>query len=634
MERDLSRSRAILIGNGGYADPRIPNLPAAQCVSAMADLLASDLCGWPAERVTCLVDVASPDALARKVIAAVRDAQDVLLVYYVGHGVRTSEGQLALTVGETDPGWEALPYTAMLYENLAKILRGCRAQTKLVLLDCCHAELANRSNHVFQSADFEEAHPVDGLYVIGASGSTKKAKTPVNGTLTCFTGAFLEIVHNGIREVSAPALRLDRIFLELHARLREAGLPEPVQSGARGAHGFLFAQNAAHPSHPKKSLEAVPAPVEERWPLLDRRTLLTAAGAIGLTLANTVSVFPRGPADPATASDSESTDKAANAAAKAAAASLGQPLPGHTDRVYSVAFRSGGRVLASGSADQTVRFWDLTDPLRPKPIGSPLPGHTDTVYSVVFSPDGNLLADASADQKARLLDVTDPAKPALLSRPVTGHTDAVFSVAFSLSGELLAAGSGDRTIRLWKVTDPAHPVLVGQPVFGHTDAVLSVAFSHNESVMGSGGSDHAVRLWNVADPPAPIGPALPGHTDRVYTVAFSPNGHLLASGSGDRTIRLWKVTNPANPVLLGSATGHKSTVNTVAFSPDGRILASGSSDHTIRLWRVTESAGLALVEYPLTGHRGAVYSVAFSPNGNLLASGSADQTIRLWKLSR
>ncbi|MER5528164.1 hypothetical protein ABT075_26860 [Streptomyces sp. NPDC002677] len=371
--------------------------------------------------------------------------------------------------------------------------------------------------------------------------------------------------------------------------------------------------------------------VAGRWSLLDRRMLLNAIGVFGLTVADTILTFPGRPADPAAASDPGAPS---NALSTAAMAPLGHPLIGHTDRVYSVTFRPGGRVLASGSADQTLRFWDLADPLRPKPIGSPVSGHTDTVYSVVFHPEGNLLADASADQKVRLLNVADPAKPVLLSHPITGNTDAVFSVAFSPSGELLAGGSGDRTIRLWKLTDPAHPELIGKPVFGHTDAVLSVAFSHDESVMGSGGSDHAVRLWNVADPLAPIGPALPGHTDRVYSVTFSPNGHLLASGSGDRTIRLWKVTDPADPVLLGSATGHGDAVNTVAFSPDGGILASGSSDNTIRLWRVTDSAGPAPIGHPLTGHRGAVYSVAFSPDGNLLASGSADQTIRLWKLRR
>ncbi|MGW1617969.1 caspase, EACC1-associated type [Streptomyces sp. NPDC002172] len=642
MDRDLTWARAILIGNGVYEDSGIPNLPAAECVNAMAKLLTSKRCGWPTECVTSLVDVASPDDLARKVLDAVRNTREVLLVYYVGHGVRTHEGQLALTLGKTDSDWDALPHTAMLYENLAKILRRHQPPTTLIILDCCHAELANRSNGTFQALDFvgvdetdpdEDADADDGLYVIGASGSTKKART--TETLTCFTDAFLRVVRNGVRTVAKPDLSMEQVFFAVRAQLRRAGLPEPVDSGTRGARRFLFCLNAAHPSNAKVLCEDVlETAVPGQLPMLDRRMLLTAAGAVGLTVADSFMTLKSRFSGPGTAGEADAPGSGASNAVTAAMTSLGQPILGHTDAVYSVAFQRGGRFLASGSADQTVRFWDLADPTHPKPIGAPLSGHTDTVYSVVFSPDGSLLADASADQKARLLKVTDPAKPVLLSRPATGHTDAVFSVAFSPSGELLAGGSGDRTIRLWKVTDPTHPELVGKPVFGHTDAVLSVAFSHDESVMGSGGSDHAVRLWNVADPLAAIGAALPGHTDRVYCVTFSPNGHLLASGSGDRTIRLWKVTDPANPVLLGTATGHKDAVNSVAFSPDGQVLASGSSDHTIRLWHVTQSARPVPLGRALAGHRGAVYSVAFSPDGNLLASGSADQTVRLWKPTR
>ena len=159
MDRDFSRSRAILIGNAYYqADPRIENLPAARaCVTAMMALLTGELCGWPKERIVDLVDVATPDKLARQVISTIRDAEDVLVVYYVGHGLMTSNGQLALALGETHPGWEELPYTAMLYKDLAEILSGCRAPTKLVILDCCHAELGDKATM------FSRARPYRGL---------------------------------------------------------------------------------------------------------------------------------------------------------------------------------------------------------------------------------------------------------------------------------------------------------------------------------------------------------------------------------------------------------------------------------------------------------------------------------------
>jgi hypothetical protein len=246
MARDLSRARAILIGNGSFEDPRIGALPAAGCVRAVRELLAGSLCGWPADRITTLNDVAQAGPLARKVIAAVRDAQDVLLVYYVGHGFRTRTGQLALALYETDVDAEALPHTAMLYANLADILRGCRAATKLVILDCCHAELGGKATDLFQGADLADAYPVDGLYFIGASKRDEGAKYPEDGKLTYFTQGLIDVVQGGIPG-QPEDLRLDQIFLELRARLVKTRLPEPVDAGIRGARQYPFARNAAGP---------------------------------------------------------------------------------------------------------------------------------------------------------------------------------------------------------------------------------------------------------------------------------------------------------------------------------------------------------------------------------------------------
>ncbi|KAJ1569090.1 POC1 centriolar protein A, partial [Nowakowskiella sp. JEL0078] len=147
-------------------------------------------------------------------------------------------------------------------------------------------------------------------------------------------------------------------------------------------------------------------------------------------------------------------------------------LKGHNSSVLSVSFSKDGSMLASGSADKTIRLWN---------------GHNGSVYCVTFSLDDGIIASGSGDKTIRLWDI----KSGVL-KVLEGHQYQVNSISFSLDGKKIASGSADKTIRLWNVQSDESKVL-GE----HSREVTSVTFSPDGGTVASGSTDMTIRLWNI-----------------------------------------------------------------------------------------------------------------------------------------
>ena len=129
-------SSAILIGVSAYEYAELAPIRAARnSLLAMRSLLLDpELGGWAAGQVRVIANPLSAADLSAEIAEVAVATTGVLLLYYVGHGVRSDQGELCLSGTATDPDQPEV--SGLPWRKLADTLRGSPAHTRLSILDC------------------------------------------------------------------------------------------------------------------------------------------------------------------------------------------------------------------------------------------------------------------------------------------------------------------------------------------------------------------------------------------------------------------------------------------------------------------------------------------------------------------
>jgi WD40 repeat protein/serine/threonine protein kinase len=193
--------------------------------------------------------------------------------------------------------------------------------------------------------------------------------------------------------------------------------------------------------------------------------------------------------------------------------------------VSSLAF-AGPKKFLAGSHDWSVALWESATPSVPLQI---FEGHKRDVLAIAYEPGRGLIASGSADRTVKLWD----GKSLSLLGTYPRRKSFVTAVTFSPDGSAMLIGTLDGGISLYG-TDNRRRKRVYR---GHRDRVTSLQFIDGGREFVSASADGTVRLWNHRD-----GRSLQTYGSagaKISNATVSPDGRFIAAGKDNGTVQIW-----------------------------------------------------------------------------------------------
>ena len=278
---------------------------------------------------------------------------------------------------------------------------------------------------------------------------------------------------------------------------------------------------------------------------------------------------------------------------------------GHADDVTSLTYSPDGKLLVSGSWDNTIKVWDI----QTGGVVNTFHGHIEVVNSVSISADCTTIASGSSDQTFRLWNI-QTGECYCTTKQTAEVTEVHF---FPLNSKQLVSVSNDK-VWLWN-TDGQQiaPACDGSCVTFSFDGTKLAFF--NSGVVQVQTSDSGVIVAKFSIP----------HTD-ARDCCFFPDGRLIAIATWF-AVYVWNITSP-DPFIVETFV-NIADYNTIEFmrfaSPNSLITTSSSG--LLRFWQVHTLS--TAPDIP----NSVIQSITLQAKDGIAISSDSDGVVKIWDLT-
>jgi hypothetical protein len=239
-------TRVILVGTSKCPNDieHLPALPSVERnVNKLEQIFRDPLIvGLPQKSVVKILNAPGADKLGEAIARAAKEAFDVLILYYAGHGIKAplSRGLYLTTKNTTE---EHCQYNGLSFDIIRSALLESPARIKILIVDSCFSGEITEDEMGTAEALLSSNIELRGTYAIASSPANRKSIAPTGAAYTAFSGTLIEVLEKGI-ETGPGELSIDDIYRQVERNiLQQPNLPKPQRKVLLDADQVKIARN-------------------------------------------------------------------------------------------------------------------------------------------------------------------------------------------------------------------------------------------------------------------------------------------------------------------------------------------------------------------------------------------------------